>query len=58
MLITYAGYFRVADKDTRKILIENLAEEYEESDVLERRWLQKEYDEIKEILFQEGKLPM
>lgn len=58
MIFSYALYFKKTDKDTRKILIENLAEEYEESDVLERRWLQKEYDEIKEILFQEGKLPM
>lgn len=58
MVFSYASYFKKSDKDTRKILIENLAEEYGESNLLERRWLQKEYDEIKEILFQEGKLPM
>lgn len=58
MRITYADFFRTADKEKRKILIENLAEEYEESDVHARRWLKKQYEEIKEILFQEGKLPM
>lgn len=58
MRFTYADFFQTADKETRKLLIENLAEEYEESDVSERRYLQKQYEEIKEILFQEGKLPM
>lgn len=58
MVFRYATYFKKADKDTRKIIIENLAEEYEESNLLERQFLRKEYDEIKEILFQEGKLPM
>ena len=57
-MVTYASYFKQADKETRKIIIENLAEEYEESDLLERRWLKKQYDAIKEILFQEGKRPM
>lgn len=57
-VFTYATAFRTADKKTRKILIQNLAEEYEESDVHERRYLKKQYDEIKEILFQEGKRPM
>ena len=58
MLITYANYFKRADKETRKILIQNLAEEYEESDVHARRYLKKQYEGIKEILFQEGKRPM
>ena len=58
MLITYADHFRVADKERRKRIIENMADYYDECDVLERRWLRKQYEEIKEILFQEGKLPM
>lgn len=58
MVFSYATYFKKADKETRKIIIENLAEEYEESNLLERQFLRKEYDEIKEILFQEGKRPM
>lgn len=58
MQVSYAYFFKNADKAKRKVLIENLAEEYEESDVSERRYLQKQYEEIKEILFQEGKLPM
>ena len=58
MRFTYADFFQTADKETRKLLIENLAEEYEESNVHERRYLQKQYEEIKEILFQEGQLPM
>lgn len=58
MRFTYADFFQTADKETRKLLIENLAEEYEESNAQERRYLQKQYEEIKEILFQEGKLPM
>lgn len=58
MRFTYADFFRTADKKTRKILIQNLAEEYEESNVPERLYLKKQYEEIKEILFQEGKLPM
>lgn len=57
-MITYASYFKRADKETRKIIIENLAEEYEESDVHARRWLKKQYEEIQQILFQEGQLPM
>lgn len=58
MRFTYADFFQTADKETRKLLIENLAEEYEESNAHERHYLQKQYEEIKEILFQEGKLPM
>ena len=58
MQVSYAYFFKTADKSKRKVLIENLAEEYEESNVHERRYLQKQYDEIKEILFQEGKFPM
>lgn len=58
MRFTYADFFQTADKETRKLLIENLLEEYEASNVHERRYLQKQYEEIKEILFQEGKLPM
>ena len=58
MRFTYVAFFQTADKETRKLLIENLAEEYEESNVDERRYLQKQCEEIKEILFQEGKLPM
>lgn len=57
-MITYASYFKRADKKTRKILIQNLAEEYEESDVHERRYLKKQYEQIQQILFQEGKRPM
>ena len=57
-MVTYATYFKKADKETRKLIVENLAEEYEESNLLERRWLKKQYDAIKEILFQEGKRPM
>ena len=57
-MITYASYFKRADKETRKIIIQNLAEEYEESDVHERRYLKKQYKEIQQILFDEGKLPM
>lgn len=58
MSFTYADFFQTADKETRKLLIENLVEEYEESNVHERHCLQEQYEEIKEILFQEGKLPM
>ena len=58
MEVSYAYFFKTADKAKRKVLIENLSEEYEESNVHERRYLQKQYEEIKEILFQEGKLPM
>lgn len=57
-MVTYATYFKKADKETRKLIVENLAEEYEESNLLERCWLKKQYDAIKEILFQEGKRPM
>ena len=57
-MITYASYFKRADKETRKIIIENLAEEYEESNVHERRYLKKQYEEIQQILFQEGQRPM
>lgn len=57
-MITYASYFKRADKETRKILIQNLADEYEESDVHERRYLKKQYEEIQQILFQEGQRPM
>lgn len=57
-MITYASYFKRADKETRKIIIENLAEDYEESNVHERRYLKKQYEEIQQILFQEGQLPM
>lgn len=57
-MITYASYFKRADKETRKILIQNLADEYEESDVHERRYLKKQYEEIQQILFDEGQLPM
>ena len=57
-MITYASYFKRADKETRKIIIENLAEEYEEGNVHERRYLKKQYEEIQQILFQEGKRPM
>lgn len=57
-MITYASYFKRADKETRKIIIENLAEEYEESNVHGRRYLKKQYEEIQQILFQEGQLPM
>ena len=57
-MITYASYFKRADKETRKILIQNLADEYEESDVHERRYLKKQYDEIQQILFDEGQRPM
>lgn len=58
MQVSYAYFFKTADKSKRKVLIENLAEEYAESTTLEQKWLKQEYDEIKEILFQEGKLPM
>lgn len=58
MQVSYAYFFKTADKAKRKVLIENLAEEYAESTTLEQKWLKQEYDEIKEILFQEGKLPM
>lgn len=58
MRFTYADFFQTADKETRKLLIENLAEEYEESNAHERRYLQNQYEEIKEILFQEGNFPM
>ena len=57
-MISYASYFKRADKETRKILIQNLADEYEESDVHERRYLKKQYEEIQQILFDEGQLPM
>lgn len=57
-MFTYATAFRTADKKTRKILIQNLAEEYEESNVHERRYLKKQYEQIQQILFQEGKRPM
>lgn len=57
-MVTYATYFKKADKETRKLIVESLAEEYEESNLLERCWLKKQYDAIKEILFQEGKRPM
>ena len=58
MRFTYADFFRTADKEKRKILIENLAEEYEESNVHERRYLKTQYEQIQQILFDEGKLPM
>ena len=58
MQVSYAYFFKTADKAKRKVLIENLAEEYAESTTLEQKWLKQEYDEIKEIIFQEGKLPM
>lgn len=58
MQVSYAYFFKTADKAKRKVLIENLATEYAESTPLEQKWLKQEYDEIKEILFQEGKLPM
>ena len=57
-MITYASYFKRADNETRKIIIENLAEEYEESNVHDRRYLKKQYEEIQQILFDEGQLPM
>lgn len=57
-MITYASYFKRADKETRKIIIQNLSEEYEESNVHARRYLKKQYEEIKQILIDEGKLPM
>ena len=58
MRFTYADFFRTLDSENRKILIENLAEEYEESNVHERRYLKKQYEQIQQILFQEGKRPM
>ena len=57
-MFTYVNAFRTADKKTRKILIESLAEEYEESNVHERRYLKTQYEQIQQILFQEGKRPM
>lgn len=58
MQVSYAYFFKTADKAKRKVLIENLVEEYAESTTLEQKRLKQEYEEIKEILFQEGKLPM
>ena len=57
-MITYASYFKTADKETRKIIIQNLAEEYEEGNVHERLYLKKQYKEIQQILFDEGQRPM
>lgn len=58
MKFTYADFFRTADKETRKVLVDNLADEYLESNVHERRYLKKQYEQIQQILFDEGKLPM
>ena len=58
MRFTYADFFKTADKEKRKLLIDNLADEYLESNAHERRYLRKQYEQIQQILFDEGKRPM